>query len=60
MHQKGFFQTAHNFDFGIFVDQEATCPYEKFNEPIRTAWLVLLGDTTKPIKGTVCEVNGMF
>lgn len=49
---------AQNFDFGLFIDQVSVCPYEKFNEPIRSAWLTLLGDTTKPIKGTPCEVSG--
>ena len=42
---------AHNWDFGVFVDQVSTCPYEKFNEPIRSAWLALF-------KGISCEVNG--
>ena len=51
---------AHNWDFGLFIDQVSTCPYEKFNEPIRSAWLALLGDITKPIKGTACEVNGNY
>lgn len=49
---------AHNWDFGLFVDNMAKCPYEEFAEPIRAAWLALMGDSTKPIPGTKCEVSG--
>lgn len=45
--------SAHNWDFGIFVDAQATCPYEKFNEPIRSSWLAL-------IKGAACSSSGHF
>ena len=44
---------AHNWDFGVFVDQASSCPYEKFGEPLRSAWLALF-------KGTACEVSGNF
>lgn len=56
--------TAHNWDFGVFIDQAATCPYDRFTEPIRSSWLALLGnaaiDPTKPIAGTSCEVSGNY
>ena len=42
---------AHNWDFGVFIDQTSTCPYEKYSEPLRTNWLALF-------KGVACEVNG--
>lgn len=55
---------AHNWDFGVFIDQASTCPYKQFNEPPQSAWLALLGDAikdpTKPIPGTTCDVNGNF
>ncbi|MDO8592081.1 MAG: hypothetical protein Q7R60_04180 [bacterium] len=50
--------SAHNWDFGVFIDNEAACPYEQFDEPIRSAWLALMGDNEKPIAGTKCEVSG--
>jgi hypothetical protein len=52
---------AHNFDFGIFVDNQAVCPYEKFGEPLRTQWLALFGNakvSPKPDNITKCEVSG--
>lgn len=42
---------ARNFDFGVFTDNEAICPYEKFNEPIRYSWLGLF-------RGVSCQVSG--
>lgn len=42
---------AHNFDFGMFVDNQATCPYEKFSEPIRSSWLGLFGSASCIVSG---------
>lgn len=42
---------ANNFDFGIFVDNNATCPYEKFAEPIRSSWLALFGSSSCSVSG---------
>ncbi len=52
--------SAHNFDFGIFVDKQAVCPYDQFVQPIRSEFLSLLGNTSSPISGTNCDVSGMY
>lgn len=44
---------AHNFDFGIFVDRSAVCPYSKFEELLRSEWLALF-------RGNTCEVSGTY
>lgn len=54
---------AHNWDFGIFVDHMAVCPYEQFPEPIRSAWLALFGNAKidmKPMADVMCDVSGTF
>lgn len=40
--------TAHNFDFGIFVNQMATCPYDKFSDPIKSSFLSLFQGNCNP------------
>jgi hypothetical protein len=47
---------ASNWDFGLFINQKATCPYTHFVEPIQSQWLAKLGDSTHPIAGTACNI----
>lgn len=51
---------AHNFDFGVFIDKQAVCPYDQFIQPIRSEFLSLLGNTSYPIAGTACDVSGIY
>lgn len=47
---------ASNWDFGLFINQKATCPYTHFIEPIQSQWMAKLGDNTHPIPNTACKI----
>lgn len=44
---------AHNFDFGLFINGAAVCPFERFDSTLRSKWLDLFG-------GNKCEVSGNY
>lgn len=44
---------AHNFDFGLFINGAAVCPFERFDGTLRSKWLDLFG-------GNKCEVSGNY
>lgn len=44
---------AHNFDFGVFINGVAVCPFEKFDDNFRSSWLALF-------KEGECEVSGNY
>src|SRR3989344_481251 len=45
----------HNWDFALFVNNTATCPFTHLPKNIQTTWLGLLGKDRKVIKGTACS-----
>lgn len=50
--------TAHNWDFVVFIQGQATCPYDILPSSQRSEWLSLLGPSNSPVKGTACTVSG--
>lgn len=50
--------TAHNWDFAVYVDRQASCPYNLLPRTQRLMWLNLLSPTNNPIPGTPCNVSG--
>ncbi len=50
--------TAHNWDFVVFVNGQAICPYNLLSEPQRSIWLNLLSTSDKPSPGAPCDVSG--
>lgn len=44
---------AHNFDFGLFINGVAVCPFERFDGALRSSWLALF-------RTGKCEVSGNY
>ena len=50
----------HNWDFTLFVNNQAVCPYTYMPKNLQATWLGLLGKDRKIIKGTACSVSGSY
>lgn len=48
---------AQNWDFSVYINNAAVCPYEQYAEPIRAQWLALLGDKNGIIPNTKCDIS---
>lgn len=50
---------AHNWDFGVFVNNNAVCPYSVYEDPLKSAWLKMFGpDGGGSPDGTDCQASG--
>lgn len=50
----------HNWDFTVFISNQAVCPFTQLPASLQTTWLGLLGKDRKIVKGTACAVSGSY